>query len=186
MRNSTYVLPHQDHTAAQDLTLFCRISLVYNRRSASSSQRPHPAVEEGAGAVHIRHIHRVVFLAAVLAVVSFAAASAGAGIRDGRSPDTKDAAYLAHLDGRSPDTIDAAAAAHATANQPAIDRRSPDTRDAAAAAHARQAPPIVIVGNSGFDWTDAGIGAAGGFALALLLGAAFLLTHRGSRQKLVL
>jgi len=110
--------------------------------------------------------------------------SAGAGIRDGRSPDTKDAAYLAHFDGRSPDTIDAAAQAHATL--PVVDLRSPDTQDAAVAAHATPPASIVVVSNGGFDWTDAGIGAAGGFAIALLLGGAIALTHRGSRGRLVL
>jgi hypothetical protein len=108
--------------------------------------------------------------------------SAAAGVRDGRSPDTKDAAYLAHLDGRSPDTIDAAAQAHAPTT-PIFDLRSPDTKDAAAAAHAT--PAASIVGsNGGFHWTDAGIGAAGGFALALIVGGLFLLTNRGSRGKL--
>jgi hypothetical protein len=108
--------------------------------------------------------------------------SANAGIRDGRSPDTKDAAYLAHLDGRSPDTIDAAAQAHAT--PPAADLRSPDTKDAAAAAHSTPAASIVVISNGGFDWTDAGIGAAGGFAIALIVGGVFLLSNRGSREKL--
>ena len=136
--------------------------------------------------MHVRHLHRIAFLAVTLAVALFAVSSAGAGIRDGRSPDTKDAAYLAHLDGRSPDTIDAAAAVHATARPPAVDLRSPDTRDAAAAAHAPQTPSILTVGNGGFDWTDAGIGAAAGFAIALLFGAAVLLSYRGSRGKLAL
>ncbi len=136
--------------------------------------------------MHLRCIHRVVFLAAVLAVISVATASAGAGIGDGRSPDTKDAAYLAHLDGRSPDTIDAAATAHATPSPIVLDGRTPDTRDAAAAAHAPQAPSIVLVRTGRFDWTDAGIGAAGGFALALLLGGAFLLSQRGGRRRLAL
>ena len=136
--------------------------------------------------MRIRHIHRATFLAAVLAVVSFATVSAGAGIRDGRSPDTKDAAYVAGLDGRSPDTMDAAAAAAATASPPAVDLRSPDTRDAAGAAYQPQAPSIAMVGASGFDWTDAGIGAAAGFATALLLAGAFLLNRRGSRGRLAL
>jgi hypothetical protein len=137
--------------------------------------------------MHLRLIHRIAFPLTVLAIASIAATSATAAIRDGRSPDTKDAAYLAHLDGRSPDTLDAAAAAHAKPGQPTLDGRSPDTRDAAATALAAPARPVVLVGRSGFDWTDAGIGAAGGFAIALLLGGVFVLSsQRGSRQKLAL
>ena len=67
----------------------------------------------------------------------------------------------------SADTIDAAAQAHA-AYTSVVDLRSPDTRDAAAAVHATPAALIVVVGTGGFDWTDAGIGAAGGFAVAVL------------------
>ena len=123
---------------------------------------------------------RLTRIASVLGVLALFAGllvtSAGAGIRDGRSPDTNDAAYLAHLDGRSPDTIDAAVQTHAT--QPVVDFRSPDTRDAAVAAHVTPAPTIVVGGSSGFDCTDAGIGAAGGFAIVLLLGGVIVLTHR--------
>ena len=131
---------------------------------------------------------RLTRIASVLGVLALFAGllvtNAGAGIRDGRSPDTKDAAFLAHLDGRPPDTIDAAAQAHAT--QPVVDLRSPDTRDAAVAAHATPPASIVVVSNGGFDWTDAGIGAAGGFAVALLLAGVIVLTHRGSRGRLAL
>ena len=71
----------------------------------------------------------------------------------------------------SADTIDAAAQAHA-AYTSVVDLSSPETRDAAAAVHATPAALIVVVGTGGFDWTDAGIGAAGGFAVAILgLGA---------------
>ncbi len=131
-------------------------------------------------------VYRLTQIASALCVVGLFAGlfvnGAAAGVRDGRSPDTKDAAYLAHLDGRSPDTIDAAANAHAT--PPVVDLRSPDTRDAAAAAHTTPAASIVVLGNSGFHWADAGIGAAGGFAVALIVGGVFLLTNRGSRGKL--
>ena len=127
-------------------------------------------------------------IAPVLSVLALFAGllvtSANAAIRDGRSPDTKDAAYLAHLDGRSPDTIDAAAHVHAT--PPVVDLRSPDTKDAAAAAHATPAPLILVVQNSRFDWTDAGIGAAGGFAIALLLAGAIALTCRRSGGRVAL
>ena len=132
--------------------------------------------------MNLRITHRIGVIAVVVAFGALPMA-AGAGVRDGRSPDTKDAAYLAHLDGRSPDTIDAATQAHATPPV-VVDLRSPDTRDAAITAHTTPAPSVVVVGSGGFDWTDAGIGAAGGFAIALLLGGAIVLTQRGSRGKL--
>jgi hypothetical protein len=157
----------------------------------------------------IRITHRIGLLATAAALYAFLAPLAAAGSFDGRSPDTKDAASVVHaqivvptdgrsadtidaalshstatgLDLRSPDTIDAAVVAHGT--QPGVDLRSPDTRDAAVAAHATPTPSVVIVGNSGFDWTDAGIGAAGGFAIALLAAGALILL-RGGRGRLAL
>jgi hypothetical protein len=127
--------------------------------------------------MHSRITNRIA-LVAVIAAFAALPATAGAGVRDGRSPDTKDAAYMAHLDGRSPDTIDAASRAHATPS--IVDGRSPDTRDAALAVHTTPATSIVVIDNRGFDWTDAGIGAAGGSALALLLGAG-IATYRERR-----
>ena len=126
------------------------------------------------------YLIRWISLAAAVAVFAVAPVSALADTSDGRSPDTRDAAYVAHFDGRSPDTLDAAVNAHAVVA--AVDLRSPDTRDAALAASA----PVLtgaVVGTGGFDWTDAGIGAAGGFGVALILASALLLT-RGSRRKL--
>ncbi len=103
-----------------------------------------------------------------LVVVTFGAVplTAYAGVRDGRSPDTKDAA----------------AAAHATQPASVVDGRSPDTRDAAAAAHS--APTVLVVDAGAFDWTDAGIGAAGGFGLAAAIGGGLLFTGRAARRKL--
>jgi hypothetical protein len=154
--------------------------------------------------------HRIGILAAATVLGAFLAPVAGASSKDGRSPDTKDAATLAHaqvvppadgrsadtkdaafvaqstvtgLDLRSPDTKEAAATAHATRS--GVDLRSPDTRDAAVAAHAAPAPSVVVVGDSGFDWVDAGIGAGGGIAIALLAAGALVLL-RSSRGKLAL
>ncbi len=129
-------------------------------------------------------ITRRMSLVVVVIALGVLPATAGAGIRDGRSPDTKDAATLAHFDGRSPDTVDAAITAHET--QPVVDLRSPDTRDAAVVAHRVPSPTIVIATNTGFDWTDAGIGAAGGFAVALLLAGTLALARNDRRDKLAL
>ena len=43
---------------------------------------------------------------------------------------------------------------------------------------------MVQTGSSSFDWTDAGIGAAGGFAIALILGGLLTLSRVGSRRRL--
>jgi hypothetical protein len=124
-------------------------------------------------------------LSLVLAVLVFAVAPlATAAVKDGRSPDTKDAAALASFDGRSPDTLDAAALASTSRTAPlapaaVVDGRSPDTRDAAA-----RAVIVPVSVGTGFDWGDAGIGAAGGFAIALVVGGALLvvtLRHHGGR-----
>jgi hypothetical protein len=92
-------------------------------------------------------------------------------VLDGRSPDTLDAAYNTQFqvsDGRSPDTLDAAQNAQGSQLQ-ILDGRSPDTIDAA-----QTTQPVELVSSSGFDWSDAGIGAASG-AGALLLMAVFML-----------
>jgi hypothetical protein len=76
------------------------------------------------------------------------------------------------LDGRSPDTLDAA-----QASQPQVaDGRSPDTRDAAQAVQ-----PIELVTPGGFDWRDAGIGAAMTAMITLLAGSILLLTRKRNR-----
>jgi hypothetical protein len=36
---------------------------------------------------------------------------------------------------------------------------------------------VIIVASTGFDWTDAGIGAAAGFGLAVVLGAGLAFTR---------
>ncbi len=102
--------------------------------------------------------------------------STSAAPLDGRSSDTRDAADTAQLqitDGRSPDTLDAAR----NAQLEVLDGRSPDTRDAA-----RTIQPVEIVTFGRFDWSDAGIGAAGGAGLILLLGMSMLLLRRMVRR----
>jgi hypothetical protein len=124
--------------------------------------------------------------------------------QDLRSPDTRDAARAVetptYQDLRSPDTRDSAQAAEAqsyrdlrpldpratqTASQ---DLRSPDARDAA-----REVPPVTVATpgvpetTRGFDWGDAGIGAAGMLGLVGILAgsiAAFVAPRRRRRQAL--
>jgi hypothetical protein len=122
------------------------------------------------------------------------AVSAADEYQDLRSPDAKDAARdaTAGQDLRSPDAVDAAA--HRGIYEPDTgpyvltrDYGSPDAADAA-----RDLPPVQVPAVStveveapsgGFDWGDAGIGAAGMFALfSILAGSALLLTGRRRRQ----
>jgi len=81
-------------------------------------------------------------------------------------------------DGRSADTLDAARSAHSTSVSPTTsirDGRSADTLDAATSAHNTS-----VVPSSGFDWSDAGIGAAlgAGAMIALAFCLAVLLARR--------
>ena len=118
--------------------------------------------------------------------------------RDLRSPDAKDAAREAGTtsgpsqDLRSPDAVDASAhrGLYETDRGPyVLDRNygSPDAVDAA-----RDLPPVQIptpvvevrgTPSGGFDWGDAGIGAAGMLALfSIAGGSALLLTGRRRRR----
>jgi hypothetical protein len=114
--------------------------------------------------------------------------------QDLRSPDAKDAAAAAESaqDLRSPDAADAAAHRGIYApdeGQYVLNRDwgSPDAVDAARDLPPVQLPtPVVEVKgspSSGFDWGDAGIGAAGMFALfGIAAGLALMLTGRKRRQ----
>jgi hypothetical protein len=81
---------------------------------------------------------------------------------------------------RSPDTRDAAAAAQEQSYQ---DLRSPDARDAGRTPVQVPTPVVEIreVPGSGFDWGDAGIGAAG--MLALFSIAAGVALTVGARRR---
>jgi hypothetical protein len=88
------------------------------------------------------------------------------------------------VDHRSPDTIDAVA--HGAVTTQPVELRSPDTRDAPIVVPSMPRTRVVVRETPAFDWADAGIGAAGGFAIALLLGGVVLLTQRGDERKLAL
>ncbi len=156
-------------------------------------------------------IIRLVQATAVAAALAAPAAAAGAGGSGAPAPDWFERYALAHpygqdavADGRSPDTRDAALAASSgsfgqgfverndrahfrgtgsVSSTPLVrDGRSPDTLDAAATAQ-----PVELVRPTGFDWGDAGIGAAlGAGALGLLGGgAALALTRRRQRVRAI-
>lgn len=111
---------------------------------------------------------------ATLAVAVAAIAASTALATDLRSPSTRDATHPAReagaqLDLRSPDTRDAADAARA---RHAVTVSSPDARDWATGDLPPAATPtatVVVHRPSGFDWSDAAIGAAGGAGLILVL-----------------
>jgi hypothetical protein len=152
--------------------------------------RPHWAAAEKE-ATMLRH-KTILTTAAVLAVC--AAPASADTYQDLRSPDAKDAAREAgavtgpRQDLRSPDARDAAREA-GTVTEPRQDLRSPDARDAA-----RELPRVVVsppavevreAPSGGFDWGDAGIGAAGALGLfSLAAGSALVVTGRRRRSAL--
>jgi hypothetical protein len=112
--------------------------------------------------------------------------------QDLRSPDARDAAVQAAKptpqvaqDLRSPDARDAAVQAAKPTPQVAQDLRSPDARDAGRISAPVQPPVVEIreVPSNGFDWGDAGIGAAGILAmLSIATGFTLLLGSRRRRR----
>jgi hypothetical protein len=89
-------------------------------------------------------------------------------------------------------TIAATGASAARAQQPSPIQRIIAQEDAASmtllrrqavTGHAPPAAVVVTVDGGGFDWGDAGIGGAGGVALALLGTAGIVLVRDGRRQK---
>lgn len=140
---------------------------------------------------------------AVLALAVAAVVPPVASATDLRSPDTRDAALVtepssAAADLRTPDTRDAASSkqriapfadlrspdtrAAGSIEQPSpvlVDLRSPDSRDAARGYRRPLAIEVVrVVGPSGFNWRDAGIGALGTFAVALMAAGTMLAVLR--------
>jgi hypothetical protein len=127
------------------------------------------------------HITRSIVIAFV---VSVAVAPAAAAQQDLRMPDTRDAAKQTELrqDLRMPDTRDAAEQA-----QRRQDLRMPDTRDWAEGRGPDTAPVVEFVEvrePQGFDWADAGLGAAAGIGL-VLIGAGTALTAARVRRRSV-
>ena len=121
---------------------------------------------------------------AALVAACAAPSTAAAQGQDLRSPDTRDAAAAAqeqsYQDLRSPDARDAGRTPDTAVTQ---DLRSPDARDAGRPP-VQVATPVVEIREapgSGFDWGDAGIGAAG--MLALFSIAAGVALTVGARRR---
>jgi hypothetical protein len=119
--------------------------------------------------VRLHHI-----LAAAVLAVALAPAAGAVGYSP---PDVRDAAGRAQGgfdDFSPPDVRDAAGRAQSGFD----DFSPPDVRDAADRANA-PAVQRIVVGPGGFDWGDAGIGAAGALALvAMTAGAVAVGTNR--------
>ena len=121
-----------------------------------------------------------------LAITALGASTAVAGPADLRTPDAADAGgpvvvKSSPTDVRTPDARDAGV----PATGPRVDLRSPDVRDHAQGRGTFSAPDVTVVKvvdppvATGFDWGDAGIGAGGLLALALIaLGGMLAITHR--------
>jgi hypothetical protein len=130
---------------------------------------------------------QLITTAAFVAACAVPATAAAQG-QDLRSPDTRDAAAAAqaqsYQDLRSPDARDAATASTQTAYQ---DLRSPDARDVGREPVTVQIPEPVVqiheVPGSGFDWGDAGIGAAGLLALLSITGGVTLMALGRRRRR---
>jgi hypothetical protein len=144
---------------------------------------------------------QLITTAALVAACAVPATAAAQG-QDLRSPDTRDAAAAAagqsgeyvyssdpasggartqvSQDLRSPDARDAGQAADTQVTQ---DLRSPDARDAGQPTVKVPTPVVEIraAPGSGFDWGDAGIGAAGALALLSIAGGLALLA--GARRR---
>ncbi len=141
----------------------------------------------------------------------FAAVAAPASAQDLVSPDARDAANLSQpysaQDLRSPDARDSVnsnvssgpqdlrspdareSASFSTSPLAQQDLRSPDARDSSRPVGSNQPVRVslpVIDDGSGFDWGDAGIGAAGMLALFALAGGTVLIVshHRKSRDSM--
>jgi hypothetical protein len=127
---------------------------------------------------------QLITTAALVAACAVPTTAAAQG-QDLRSPDTRDAAAAAQMEGyqdlRSPDARDARQAPDTAVTQ---DLRSPDARDAGRPPVQVATPVVEIreVPGSGFDWGDAGIGAAGMVAL-FSIAAGVALAAGGRRRR---
>ena len=128
---------------------------------------------------------QLITTAALVAACAVPATAAAQG-QDLRSPDTRDAAAAAaqqnYQDLRSPDARDAGRTPDTSLAQ---DLRSPDARDAGRPPVQVPTPVVEIreVPGNGFDWGDAGIGAAGILALLSIAGGLTLMVTGRRRRR---
>jgi hypothetical protein len=126
----------------------------------------------------------------VMAGLTMAALTSAAAAQDFRSPDARDQAQATTaIDLRSPDARDAARSSDIAQLSAVSDARSPDARDTSGVSTYQPgvAPvhAVVEVPRTGFQWGDAGIGAAAMLGLLALCGGTLLLVggrRRGRRE----
>ena len=116
-------------------------------------------------------------IATTTAALALAAPAAAVAQQDLRSPDSRDAAVGVRQDLRSPDAREAATVVRQ-------DLRSADARDAAVRPTPVPAAPSPVRFDEpgGFQWGDAGIGAAGMLGLVLALGGIGVITMHHRRR----
>jgi hypothetical protein len=122
----------------------------------------------------------VIASAAALALVGTSAALAGISPDDRALPKGTSWNQVAQGSGTLPDDRALARGTSWTVtSQGAV--VSPDDRSFARSVSLLERPTLVSASNGGFHWTDAGIGAASGFGIALVLfGAGLVLLRRGT------
>ncbi len=120
-------------------------------------------------------------VAALLALVGPSAALAGSSPDDRALPRGTSWNQIHRAGGTVPD--DRAVSRGTTFTGSTSEHRSvvsPDDRAFARSTPSIARPTLVRVADGGFDWTDAGVGAASGFGIALaLLGAGLVFIRRG-------
>ena len=118
--------------------------------------------------------------AAALALVGTSAALAGISPDDRALPKGTSWSQVAQGAGTLPDDRALArGTSWAVMSKGAV--VSPDDRSFARGVSLLERPTLVSASSGGFDWTDAGIGAASGFGIALVFfGAGLVLLRRGT------
>jgi hypothetical protein len=122
----------------------------------------------------------VIASAAALALVGTSAALAGISPDDRALPKGTSWNQVAQRTGTLPDDrVLARGTSWTVTSQGAV--VSPDDRSFARSLPLLAGPTLVRASSGGFDWTDAGIGAASGFGIALVFfGAGLVLLRRGT------
>jgi hypothetical protein len=122
----------------------------------------------------------VIASAAALALVGTSAALAGISPDDRALPKGTSWSQVAQGAGTLPDDRALARGTSWTVmSRGAV--VSPDDRSFARSFSVLERPTLVSASSGGFDWTDAGIGAASGFGIALVLfGGGLVLLRRGT------
>jgi hypothetical protein len=120
---------------------------------------------------------RFLIIVAALALSVFAPAAAA------QSPDDRALPRATSLDLTRSLHPDDRAVARATSPNLVSQSIHPDDRALPRAITPIEAPTLVRVSDRGFDWTDFGVGAVGGFGIALVLMGAAVIGLRRSGQR---